>query len=84
MSFTKEYDQGHNYAETLLQKIKPPRKRFFFNSKTQSHFIQTWYWRPLWYQIVGKFGFASHTKHTAEATNIYLLHLWEITCNLEF
>ena len=40
MSFTKEYDQGHNYAETLLQKIKPPRKRFFFNSKTQSHFIQ--------------------------------------------
>ena len=24
--------------------------------------------------IVGKFGFASHTKHTAEATNTDLLH----------
>ena len=25
---------------------------------------------------VGKFGFASHTKHTAEATNMDLLHSW--------
>ena len=33
---------------------------------------------------VGKSGFASHTKHTAEATNTDLLHSWEITCNLEF
>ena len=33
---------------------------------------------------VRKFGFASHTKHTAEAINMDLLHLWQITCNLEF
>ena len=33
---------------------------------------------------VGKFGFASHTKHTAEATIMDLLHSWDITCNLEF
>ena len=33
-------DSKHNYVETLLQKIKTLRKRFFFNSKTQSHIIQ--------------------------------------------
>ena len=29
------------YAETLLQKTRTPRKWFFFNSKNQSHVIQT-------------------------------------------
>ena len=33
---------------------------------------------------VGKTGFASHTNHTMETTNMELLHSWEITCNLEF
>ena len=74
MSFTKEYNQRHNYAETLLQKIKSPRKQFFFNSKTQSHVIQTWYWKSGSDTNVGKYGFVSHTKHTAEATNTDLLH----------
>ena len=34
--------------------------------------------------FVGKSGFVSHIKHTAEATIMDLLHSWEITCNLEF
>ena len=34
--------------------------------------------------IVGKFGFASHTKQIAKVTNTDLLHSREITCNLEF
>ena len=38
-------------------------------------------WLGLWVAVdgwdgfVGKFGFASHTKHTAEATDTDLLHL---------
>jgi len=31
---------------------------------------------------VGKFGFVSHTKHTAEVTNLNLFHLWLITCTM--
>ena len=30
-------------------------------------------------QIVGKFGFVFHTKHTVEAINMDLLHSCEIT-----
>ena len=30
--------------------------------------------------VVGKFGFVSHTEHTAEATNVDLFHSWLITC----
>ena len=40
MSFTKGYNQGHNYVETLLQKIKSLRKLFSLILKTQSHVIQ--------------------------------------------
>ena len=32
---------------------------------------------------VGKSNFASHMKHTMEATITDLLHSWKITCNLE-
>ena len=41
-------------------------------------------WYPCHQNPVGKSGFASHTKHTAEATITDLLHSWEIACNLEF
>ena len=32
----------------------------------------------------GKSGFVSHTKHTAEATNVDLFHSWLITCIMWF
>ena len=64
----------------LLQKIKSSRKQFFFNSKTQSHVTQTWYWRPLWYHCWNNLVFVSHTKtHAAEATTkTDLLQSWTI------
>ena len=46
----------------------------FFDSKIQSHVIQAWDENLALIPIVGKFGFVSHTKHTAEATNMDLFH----------
>ena len=40
----------------------------FFDSKTLTHVIQTWDENLALLPIVGKSGFVSHTKHTAEAT----------------
>ena len=34
--------------------------------------------------VVGTTSFASHSRYAAEATNMNLLHSWEITSNLEF
>ena len=34
--------------------------------------------------VEGKSGFVSHTKHTAEATNMDLFHSWLITCTMWF
>ena len=50
------------------------KKMFFFNSKIQSHAIQSWYENLALIPIVGKSGFVSHTKHIAEATNMDLFH----------
>ena len=40
----------------------------FFDSKTQTHVIQTWDENLPLIPIAGKSGFVSHTKHTTEAT----------------
>ena len=50
------------------------KKMFFFNSKIQSHAIQSRYENLVLIPIVGKSGFVSHTKHTAEVTNMNLFH----------
>ena len=60
------------------------KKMFFFNSKIQSHAIQSWYENLALIPIEGKSGFVSHTKHTVEATNMDLFHLWLITCIMWF
>ena len=63
-----------NYAETLLQKIKSPRKLFSLilkpNHMLYKHDTENLALIP----IVGKSGFTSHTKHTAETTQIYFIH----------
>ena len=46
----------------------------FFDSKTQSHVIQASDENLVLIPIVGKSGFVSHTKHTAEATYMDLFH----------
>ena len=40
------------------------KKMFFFNSKIQSHAIQSWYENLALIPIVGKSAFISHTKHS--------------------
>ena len=62
-----------------MQKFENTNIMVFLNSKTQSHVIQTWYENLAMIPIVGKSGYVSHTKHTAKATNIDLLHSWLIT-----
>ena len=58
----------------LLQKIKTRRKLFSLilklNNMLDKYDIENLALIP----IVGKSGFASHTKHTAEVTNTDLLH----------
>ena len=58
----------------LLQKIKTPRKLFSLilklNHMLDKHDIENLALIP----IVGKYSFASHTKHTTEATIMDLLH----------
>ena len=60
------------------------KKPFFFYSKIQSHAIQSWYENLALISIVGKSGFVSHTKYTAEATNMDLFHSWLIICIMWF
>ena len=58
----------------LLQKIKTRRKLFSLILKL-NHMLDKYDIENLaLIPIVGKSGFASHTKHTAEVTNTDLLH----------
>ena len=54
----------------------------FFDSKIQSHVIQAWDENLALIPIVRKFGFVSHTEHTAEVTNMDLFHSWLIKCTM--
>ena len=62
------------------QKFKSPRKLLSLILKSQSHVIQAWDENLALIPIVGKSSFVSHTKHTAEVTNMDLFHSWLITC----
>ena len=79
---------NHRPLQTNQENVHPwceldiIKKRFLFYSKIQSHAVQSWDENLALIPIVGKSGFVSHTKHTAEATNIDLFHLWLITCTM--
>ena len=67
-----------------MQKFENTKITVFLNSKTQSHVIQAWNENLALIPIVGKSSFVSHTKHTAEATNMDLFHSWLIKCIIWF